>query len=166
MLSVSSKGAARSTIQGSFRRRSPSPNHFCAEDNRPSLVHVKPPCLSNKRLCVSSNHSGVGCVRLAGGGFGGTNELEDAMASRGWGRTTQHACLFEQKCHNGAVSPRTILKTHDGTAHAQSLEQRLTHALAEKLWRSVSRLKNPRVCKITDRKFDVILAHMLCCYEK
>ena len=81
MLPVSSKWSARATIDGSFRKRSPSSNHFCAEDKRPSLVQDKPPCFSNKRLCVSSSHSGVGCVRLAGGGFGGMNTPDDAIGS-------------------------------------------------------------------------------------
>ena len=93
MLSVSSNCSARSRNDGSFRKRSPSSNHFCAEDNRPCLVHDKPPCFSNRRLRVSSNQCGVGCVRLAGGGFGGTNTPEDAIASNaGEYRSTTPDC--------------------------------------------------------------------------
>ena len=98
MTPVSAKYSARSTIEGSFRRRSPSSNHFCADDNRPSLVQDKPPCVANKRLCVSSNHSGVGCVffgrrrfrknKRTGGRHG---VLHDAAHHR-------HELLLNQKC--------------------------------------------------------------------
>ena len=93
MLSVSSNCSARSRNDGSILKRSPSSNHFWAEDKRPSLVHDKPFCFSNKRVCVSSNQCGVGCVRLDGGGFGGTKAPEDAIGcSAGEYKRTTHDC--------------------------------------------------------------------------